>query len=165
MRTGACGLHGETLRIAHCVISFGHAPSNSIVVGMLDDELRVDRRSINNGIEEGTTMTDDSQNSLRREPTRSTLDRLHAQARKDRFNFLGLAPRFLAGLIASGNFSEQITPDVMKEFFIPIRREQGEFLYITARAIDARNVVESARPSASRRSISRRRSRTTMGDE
>ena len=87
-------------------------------------------------------MADDTRNSLRHEPTRGTLKRLHAQARQDRFKFLGLAPRFIAGLLAGKSFSEQITPDLMKDFFIPISREQGEFLYLTARAIGARNVVE-----------------------
>jgi len=87
-------------------------------------------------------MADDTRNSLRHEPTRGTLERLHAQARRDRFKFLGLAPRFIGGLLTGKSFSEQITPEVMKDFFIPISREQGEFLYLTARAIGARNIVE-----------------------
>jgi predicted O-methyltransferase YrrM len=87
-------------------------------------------------------MADDIRNSLRHEPTRGTLERLHAQARRDRFKFLGLAPRFIGGLLTGKSFSEQITPEAMKDFFIPISREQGEFLYLTARAIGARNIVE-----------------------
>jgi len=55
-------------------------------------------------------MKDDTRNSLRQEPTRGTLKRLHAQARQDRLKFLGLAPSFLRGLLAGKSFSEQITP-------------------------------------------------------
>lgn len=87
-------------------------------------------------------MKDDTRNSLRHEPTRGTLKRLHAQARQDRLKFLGLAPSFLRGLLAGKSFSEQITPEAMKDFFIPVSPEQGEFLYLTARAMDAHNIVE-----------------------
>lgn len=87
-------------------------------------------------------MATATQNTLKCEPTRSTLERLHAQARRDRFKFLGLAPHFLAGRLRGRTFSEQITPDAMKDFFIPVSPEQGAFLYLTARALDARNVVE-----------------------
>jgi predicted O-methyltransferase YrrM len=87
-------------------------------------------------------MDDRIRNTLKHEPARGTLDRLHLQARRDRFKFLGLAPRFLTGLARGKTFSEQITPEVMKDFFIPVSREQGEFLYLTARALSARHVVE-----------------------
>jgi predicted O-methyltransferase YrrM len=87
-------------------------------------------------------MSGRTPNTLKCEPTRSTLERLHAQARRDRVKFVGLAPRFLAGLIRGRSFSEQITPEVMKDFFIPVSPEQGAFLYLTARALNARNVVE-----------------------
>jgi predicted O-methyltransferase YrrM len=71
------------------------------------------------------------------------LDRLHAEARSDRWRFLGLAPRILAGLVARRDFwSEVMTPANMKGCYIPVSREQGELLYLTARAIGARNVVE-----------------------
>lgn len=87
-------------------------------------------------------MADATRNSLRHEPARSTLERLHAQARQDRFKFLRIAPRVIAGRLTGKSFSQQITPELMKDVFIPISREQGEFLYLTARAIGARNIVE-----------------------
>jgi predicted O-methyltransferase YrrM len=39
-------------------------------------------------------------------------------------------------------WSEVMTPVAMKECYIPVSREQGELLYLTARAIGARRVVE-----------------------
>ena len=81
--------------------------------------------------------------SLRSQPVKGVLDRLHAEARGDRWRFLGLAPRILTGLLARRNlWSEVMTPESMKECYIPVSREQGELLYLTARAIGARHVVE-----------------------
>lgn len=86
-------------------------------------------------------MTDSS--SLRSQPVAQVLDRLHAAARGDRWRFLALAPRVLSGLAARRDLWKDIlTPESMKECYIPISREQGEFLYLTARAIGARHVVE-----------------------
>lgn len=81
--------------------------------------------------------------SLLSQPVKGVLDRLHAEARGDRWRFLGLAPRILAGVIARRDFwSEVMTPASMKGCYIPVSREQGELLYLTARAIGARHVVE-----------------------
>jgi predicted O-methyltransferase YrrM len=91
--------------------------------------------------EEDTAMADAS--SLLSQPVKGVLDRLHAEARGDRWRFLGLAPRILAGVIARRDFwSEVMTPASMKGCYIPVSREQGELLYLTARAIGARHVVE-----------------------
>lgn len=81
--------------------------------------------------------------SLRSQPVRGVLDRLHADARGDRMRFLGLAPRILGGLLARRDFWGQVmTPAAMRECYIPVSREQGELLYLTARALGARHVVE-----------------------
>jgi predicted O-methyltransferase YrrM len=87
-------------------------------------------------------MTDHLVNSLRTDPTRCTLERLHAAAKQDRFKFLTLAPRFLAGKLQGKSFAQIITPDAMKDFFIPISPEQGNFIYLVARTLGARNIVE-----------------------
>jgi predicted O-methyltransferase YrrM len=87
-------------------------------------------------------MTDSPANSLRIDPARSALERLHAEARRDRFKFLTLAPRFIAGKLRGKSFSEIVTPDAMKEFFIPISAEQGRFVYLIGRTLGARNIVE-----------------------
>jgi predicted O-methyltransferase YrrM len=81
--------------------------------------------------------------SLRSQPVKGVLDRLHAEARGDRWRFLALAPRILTGLFARRNlWTEVMTPESMKGCYIPVSREQGELLYLTARAIGARRVVE-----------------------
>lgn len=80
--------------------------------------------------------------SLDTDPTRSVLARLHAEARGDRFRFLALVPRLLAGWGRGKSFFEVMTPESMKGCYIPVSREQGEFLYLTVRALRAKSVVE-----------------------
>lgn len=81
-------------------------------------------------------------NSLKTEPIKSLLDRLHQQAKGDPLKFARLIPRFVSGKIRGKSFTEIMTPEVMKEVYIPISREQGEFLYLTARSLSARRIVE-----------------------
>jgi predicted O-methyltransferase YrrM len=80
--------------------------------------------------------------TLEREPTRSVLARLHAKARGDRWKFVGLLPRLAAGFARGRSFSEIVTPEAMKDVFIPVSAEQGRLLYLTARALGARTIVE-----------------------
>jgi predicted O-methyltransferase YrrM len=87
-------------------------------------------------------MADRLVSSLRTDPTRSTLARLHAAAKRDHLKFLTLAPRFIAGKLRGKSFSQIITPESMKDFFIPINAEQGRFVYLLARTLSARNIVE-----------------------
>lgn len=81
-------------------------------------------------------------NTLRDDPVLPLLDRLHGAARGDRIRFLRLVPRLLLGFARGRSFAETITPAAMRDFYIPVSREQGEFLYLTSRALDARHVVE-----------------------
>ena len=81
-------------------------------------------------------------NSLRTEPVRTVLDRLYAAARGDRFRILGLAPRLIVGRLLGKTFNQILTPTVLKEVYIPVSPEQGELLYLTARAIAAKRIVE-----------------------
>ncbi len=81
--------------------------------------------------------------SLRSQPVKGVLDRLHAEARGDRWRFLRLVPRILVGVMGRRDFwKDVLTPASMKGCYIPVSREQGELLYLTARAIGARHVVE-----------------------
>lgn len=80
--------------------------------------------------------------SLRSGPVRGVLDDLHAEARGDRLRFLGLAPKLLGGFLRRRGLWEVMTPEIMKGCYIPVSREQGELLYLTARVLDARTVVE-----------------------
>lgn len=81
-------------------------------------------------------------NSLRTDPTKTVLDDLHTAAKGDRWRFLGLAPGFLKGFLQGKSLMEMTSSDAMAECYIPISREQGEFLYLTARAIEAKTIVE-----------------------
>jgi predicted O-methyltransferase YrrM len=80
--------------------------------------------------------------SLQSGAVRGVLDRLHGQARGDRLRFLSLVPKLVAGRLAGRGLWEVMTPEAMKDFYIPVSREQGELLYLTARAIGARTIVE-----------------------
>jgi predicted O-methyltransferase YrrM len=80
--------------------------------------------------------------SLRSGPVRQVLDRLHAEARGDRLRFVRLLPRLLAGRLTGRAVFDVLTPAVMKDVYIPVSREQGQLLYLTARAIGARRIVE-----------------------
>ncbi len=82
------------------------------------------------------------ENSLKHGPASRVLKRLRAAARGDRLRFVGLAPRLAVGFVQRKSFSEAVTPASMKKCYIPISPEQGEFLYITARALGAQNIVE-----------------------
>jgi predicted O-methyltransferase YrrM len=81
-------------------------------------------------------------NPLEAEPLRSVLARLHADAKGDRLRFLKLAPTVLVGWVRRRPLFETLTPELMKDFYIPVSRECGEFLYLSVRSLGARNVVE-----------------------
>jgi predicted O-methyltransferase YrrM len=80
--------------------------------------------------------------SLHVEPVRGTLARLHTEARQDWLKFLGITPRYLAGLARGRKLHETITPALTRDIYMPVSPEKGKFLYITARAIGARTIVE-----------------------
>jgi predicted O-methyltransferase YrrM len=45
-------------------------------------------------------------------------------------------------LLRGKSFSESFPPEAMRDCYIPVSRDQGRFLYLTARALGARQVVE-----------------------
>ncbi|MEZ4452162.1 MAG: class I SAM-dependent methyltransferase [Nannocystaceae bacterium] len=71
-----------------------------------------------------------------------TLDRLHAEARGDWKKALGILPAAALGLLRGKSLMKSITPAQLAGIYIPVSREQGEFLYILARARGARRIVE-----------------------
>jgi predicted O-methyltransferase YrrM len=81
-------------------------------------------------------------NSLKSDPVRSVLDELHANAYGDRYRMISKIPRLLFGFLRGKTFAEIMSPESMKEMYIPISKEQGELLYLTVRALNARHVVE-----------------------
>ena len=80
--------------------------------------------------------------SLRSGPAPAVLERLHKAAKGDRFKFLTLAPRLIAGKLRGRGFFDVITPESMRDMYIPVSPEQGRLLYLQARQLGARNVVE-----------------------
>ncbi|MCC6848120.1 MAG: class I SAM-dependent methyltransferase [Deltaproteobacteria bacterium] len=79
--------------------------------------------------------------ALRDPKVTATLDRLHAAAKGDRWVFLRAAPAGLWSLLTGGSMLDGILP-YLKDAYIPISPEQGELLYLTARLVDARTIVE-----------------------
>jgi predicted O-methyltransferase YrrM len=80
--------------------------------------------------------------SLRDPRVRGVLDRLHRAARWDLLRFVRLAPRVTSGLLRRKTFTESVSPGAMKDCYIPVSRDQGSFLYLTARALGAKRIVE-----------------------
>lgn len=80
--------------------------------------------------------------SLRDPRVRAVLDRLHRAARWDLLRFVRLAPTIASGLLRRKNFPESVSPEAMKDCYIPVSRDQGSFLYLTARALGAKRIVE-----------------------
>lgn len=79
--------------------------------------------------------------ALRDPKVTATLDRLHAAAKGDRWVFLRAAPAGLWSLLTGGTMLDGVLP-YLKDAYIPISPEQGELLYLTARLVDARTIVE-----------------------
>ena len=72
----------------------------------------------------------------------AVLDRLHAAARGDRLRFVGLLPSLLQMLISSNAPPAAEQAARFKDVYIPISRAQGRFLYLVARSLGARRIVE-----------------------
>lgn len=74
--------------------------------------------------------------------TRATLARLHLRARRDAWTLLKAVPLFLWSLLTGRSLMKVLTPKALGGAYIPVSREQGEWLYLTARAMNARRIVE-----------------------
>ncbi len=71
----------------------------------------------------------------------ATLDRLHEAAKGDRWVFARAAPAALWSALTGGTLLEGALP-YLKDAYIPVTPDQGKLLYLTARLIDARTIVE-----------------------
>jgi predicted O-methyltransferase YrrM len=71
----------------------------------------------------------------------ATLERLHEAAKGDRWVFLRAAPSAIWSVLTGGTILDGLTP-YLGDAYIPITAEQGKFLYLTARLIDAKTIVE-----------------------
>lgn len=89
-----------------------------------------------------TASTEKMRNSLKDPQVAATLDRLHEAARGDRWKFAAIMPQVLFGVMRGKKFFEAMSPELMADVYIPVSREQGKFLYLMARTIGAKRVVE-----------------------
>ncbi len=71
----------------------------------------------------------------------ATLDRLHEAAKGDRWVFARAAPAALWSVLRGRTLIEGALP-YLKDAYIPITPDQGRFLYLTARLLAARTIVE-----------------------
>lgn len=88
------------------------------------------------------TTPQDIGHSLHRPEVRGVLDRLHEAAKGDRWKLARILPGAAAKMLMGKSFSEAAPVEKFKDVYIPVSREQGEFLYLLARALDAKRVVE-----------------------
>ncbi len=71
-----------------------------------------------------------------------TLQRLHRDARGDWRRMMRVIPSGVWALLRRRSLMQAISPTQMKHVYIPVSREQGEFLYVLAHAAKAQRIVE-----------------------
>lgn len=72
----------------------------------------------------------------------AVLDRLHDEAKADKWKLARRAPRFLWMFLNPGEMNPGQMHVLFHDVYIPISRQQGALLYLIARAIRAQRVVE-----------------------
>ena len=80
--------------------------------------------------------------SLDAPEVRSVLDRLHAQASRQKAVFLGIAVEWGLDLLLRRKPSIEEEARRFKDILIPLSRDAGTFAYLVARSLRARRVVE-----------------------
>lgn len=81
-------------------------------------------------------------NSLKDPKVAAMLNRLHTAAKGDWLKLYWRIPIALAKMSMGKSFSQAVTPESMKDVYIPVDRDQGEFMYLLARSIGAKTIVE-----------------------
>jgi predicted O-methyltransferase YrrM len=71
-----------------------------------------------------------------------TLDRLHRNARLDGLRLALAAPFVVPDLLGLRRADDRRLSHNMRSVYIPVSRSQGHMLYLVARAIEARRIVE-----------------------
>jgi predicted O-methyltransferase YrrM len=71
-----------------------------------------------------------------------TLNALHADAQNDWKPMLKHAPAAIWGLLGGKSMMKALTPEMLKDAYIPVSPEQGRYLYSLAVAAKARHIVE-----------------------
>ena len=71
-----------------------------------------------------------------------TLDRLHRNARTDMWRILMVAPFVVPDFLGFRKVVDARLSRHMRSVYVPVSRSQGQMLYLVARSIDAKRVVE-----------------------
>lgn len=71
-----------------------------------------------------------------------TLDRLHRRARTDLFRILCVAPFVVPDFFGLRRVDDDRLSRHMRATYLPVSRSQGRMLYLLARAVNARRIVE-----------------------
>lgn len=80
--------------------------------------------------------------SLRNVEVSRTLDRLHKNARTDMLRIARVAPFVVPDFFGLRKTVDDRLSRHMRETYLPVSRSQGQLLYLMARSIEARRVVE-----------------------
>src|SRR5687768_12374630 len=80
--------------------------------------------------------------SLRAPEVARTLDRLHRRARIDLLRILRVAPFVVPAFLGLKKIADDRLSRHMRRVYLPVSRSQGHMLYLIARSIDARRIVE-----------------------
>ena len=81
-------------------------------------------------------------NSLNEERVQNVLEGQYMSASADKYKFIRLLPNLLLKSIMGKKPSEILTTEMAKDIYMPVSREQGDFIYRMARVIKARTIVE-----------------------
>jgi predicted O-methyltransferase YrrM len=73
---------------------------------------------------------------------RAVLTRLHGAARGDTFRMLGRLPTLVGMFLSKAPAEAAETSRRMKDLYLPLSPAQGKFLYLVARSLSARRIVE-----------------------
>jgi predicted O-methyltransferase YrrM len=88
------------------------------------------------------TDTIQSKSSLLAPEVARTLDRLHKSARTDLWRIALVAPFVVPDFLGLRKVDDGRLSRNMRSVYIPVSRTQGHMLYLVARSIDARRIVE-----------------------
>jgi predicted O-methyltransferase YrrM len=89
-----------------------------------------------------TEATDPSASSLLAPEVARTLDRLHRRARTDLLRIALVAPLVVPDFFGFRRTDDERLSRRMRSTYLPVSRAQGQMLYLIARSIDARRIVE-----------------------
>lgn len=80
--------------------------------------------------------------SIRAEPVRSVLQRLHAEAAGQKLDLVRLGATLAWDKLRGRPDSVPLEVDRLRNLYVPVSQKQGEFLYLVARSLCAKRIVE-----------------------